>query len=671
MKKLYFLLLTFLSISVVVNAQVFIDESFDDTSIPDGWSLDGAANQWGISASIYAGGTAPEARFTHITTTNTSRFISPESDLTGYSSVMLSFKHKVFDNLGAGYSVGVATRSGGGDWNIAWEVMPDVNIGPEGKIVAIENDDVGQSDFQFCFVVDGNLNGISYWYLDDVKLFVPLDIDAEMIEITTNNSVYNAAEVTGTIKNVGVSTITELEIKWHVPTGELYTTTFSDISIGSAESYDFVCEDLFFYPPGDYELEVWISKLNGTDDMNPDDNSATKEITVVESLNVYRFPFFEEFTSSTCPPCAGFNNGFVPWCSDHEGEITLLKYQMSWPVPGDPYYTAEGGVRRTYYGVNTVPDLFGNGGDVSTSVPAVNNFFNQASQLPGYISIAGAYSLTGTVMDINANILPYQDFSNLTLYVAVFEYETTQNTGSNGETEFENVMMKMVPNASGSAVNLNNGELYEFSQSVDLAATNVEEWDDLGVVFFLQSGNKEIHQSTYGLEDYVYSNDARLSEIRVSNIPIVDFDPDVTEYNVELAEGETVIVPVTATPFAGNPSITYDYPDEVPGSVIVTVRAEDLSTTNSYTVNLTLYTGIDDSFAQSIQIFPNPTSGMVFINGVDDAEISVYDISGKLIINNSVIDGNTIDLSSQSNGIYLIKIRKDGAIATKKISLNK
>ena len=154
MKKIYLLLVVLLSLSVGLNAQIFIEEAFDDTSIPDGWSLDGSANQWGISGSIYAGGEAPEARFTHITTTNTSRFISPEVDLTGFSSVMLSFKHKLFDNLGTGYSIGIGTRSGGGAWNIAWEVFPNENIGPEGKVVAIDNSDVGQSDFQFCFVVD-------------------------------------------------------------------------------------------------------------------------------------------------------------------------------------------------------------------------------------------------------------------------------------------------------------------------------------------------------------------------------------------------------------------------------------------------------------------------------------------------------------------------------------
>jgi len=365
MKKIYFLFAFIIGLSVAVNGQIYVEEDFESLSMPpDGWSLQGYANQWGISGSVYAGGTAPEARFTHITATSTTRFISPEVDLSGQSSVMLGFNQKLFDNLGTGYSIGIATRSGGGDWNIAWEAFPTDDIGPESKLISIDNDDVGLSDFQFCFFADGNLNALSYWYLDDIKLFVPLQIDAEMVEITMTDQVYNAGEVTGTIKNVGQNNITELEIKWQVPDEEVHTTTITDLMVAPTELYDFTCSDLFFFPPGEYELEVWIAKTNGEDDMNPDDNSATKEITVLDGLSIYRVPFFEEFTASTCGPCASFNSQFVPWCEENADQIALLKYQMNWPSPGDIYYTAEGGVRKSYYGVSGVPDLFGNGGAV-------------------------------------------------------------------------------------------------------------------------------------------------------------------------------------------------------------------------------------------------------------------------------------------------------------------
>ena len=66
----------------------------------------------------------------------------------------------------------------------------------------------------------------------------------------------------------------------------------------------------------------------------------------------------ESFTSSTCGPCVAGNVNVSNVLSGfNNSDYSLLKYQMSWPGSGDPYYTAEGGDRRNYYGVNAVPDF--------------------------------------------------------------------------------------------------------------------------------------------------------------------------------------------------------------------------------------------------------------------------------------------------------------------------
>ena len=49
-------------------------------------------------------------------------------------------------------------------------------------MIAFDNEDVGAEDFQFCFFINGNLNNLSYWFMDDIKLFIPFALDAEMIE---------------------------------------------------------------------------------------------------------------------------------------------------------------------------------------------------------------------------------------------------------------------------------------------------------------------------------------------------------------------------------------------------------------------------------------------------------------------------------------------------------
>ena len=67
------------------------------------------------------------------------------------------------------------------------------------------------------------------------------------------------------------------------------------------------------------------------------------------------------------------------------------------------------------------------------------------------------------------------------------EYITTGNVSTNGETQFEHVMMKMVPGANGTTVNLTDRVPYVLNQSVNLSGTHIEGWNDLGVVVIFQN----------------------------------------------------------------------------------------------------------------------------------------------------------------------------------------
>src|SRR5512145_2956383 len=168
MKKIYFLAML-MAVSCWVSAQTFVSEDFSSGDMPPaGWTIDAHAVNWSADASTNAGGVAPEAVFFYDPSFNAaSRLISPAIDLTGYTSVKLMFKHFLDDYEGAGYSLGVATRSGGGTWNTAWSVNPTGDIGPEEIVVDITNADVGAADFQFCIYFSGNSYNLDYWYIDD------------------------------------------------------------------------------------------------------------------------------------------------------------------------------------------------------------------------------------------------------------------------------------------------------------------------------------------------------------------------------------------------------------------------------------------------------------------------------------------------------------------------
>ncbi|MCF6169783.1 MAG: T9SS type A sorting domain-containing protein [Bacteroidales bacterium] len=671
MKKIT-LLFAFLATLSFLNAQTFVDEDFSANQMPpSGWTIDGFASNWSTSASVNAGGVAPEGKFTYSQNIAVTRLISPSVDLTGETSVTLAFSHFYDDYSGAGPKLGVATRSQGGEWTSVWEINPTSDVGPENQMLTIENSDVGQSDFQFCFYLDGNFYNLDYWYVDDIELFIPFAIDAQMISITTPSILNGPSPVTGVFNNKGSNQVTSVDVSWQVDGGDIFTTSFDGLSLDLGDSYDYSCNDLFNFPVGPHVLDVWIANVNGAPDNNPDNDSLTKSINVA-SFSEQRTPLFEEFTSSTCAPCASFNAQFVPWCNTNEDDIALIKYQMNWPGSGDPYYTDEGGVRRGYYGVTWVPWLVGDGEFVSTDMGAVNSFFSASMDNPSFAAIASSHTLTGTVMDVTTTVLPYAGFDNGMVQVIVFEYETTGNVGNNGETSFEHVMMKMMPDANGTITDFTDREPVTYTQSVDLAGTNVEEWDDLGVIVIVQDQpSTAVYQSIYSVENAAFATDDNLNSMSVDGTPVPDFDPAVLDYYMELPEGSEEVPVVTAEAVDENARVVIVPANELPGTTTIDVFAEDLATHKQYTMSFSLIQGIENPLAAKVKLYPNPTKGILHISGFEKATVGVYTSTGSLVAQYDDFTGGSINVSGLSNGIYFITIQTDENIVTKKVALNR
>lgn len=670
--KRFYILLSLVSISLLTFSQAVLVEDFSSGQMPPaGWSVDGYSSQWSTSDSDNAGGSAPEGMFTWVQEVGISRLISPTIDLSEKEFITLRFPH-YFDNYsGTDPKIGVATRSGSkGPWNIVWEEAPGGDVGPELKIIEISNDDVGANDFQFCFYVDGNMYNMDYWYIDDINLYEPYELDAELSSISTPSFVNGPTEVTGKVSNFSNNFIVSLEINWQVGEGDVHSTSITGLAIGTGESYDFTCDQLFDFPIGAYDLHVWIATVNGGDDDFLDNNSLTSPVSVVSYLD-QRVPCFEEFTSSTCAPCASYNTQFVPWVANHADDITLVKYQMSWPGSGDPYYTEEGGDRRGYYGVSWVPWQVADGKQIETTIGAVNSFFDAAMVNPSFASVVGTHSINGTVIDITTTVLPFANFANNRVHIVVFENVTTQNTGNNGETEFHHVMMKMVPDADGTTVDFVDREPFTMSHQVDLAGTNVEEFDDLGVAIIVQDfGSQSIHQSAYSVEDAVFATEDRLNDVLLNGETVSGFDSDIYEYNIELPEGTTDIPLIEGIPMDDNATVIVVPATELPGTTIIDVFAEDLASHKRYVFNFTVQVGIDNPNAKEVSIYPNPSTGHFYISGIENALVSIYNITGKMVAEYKNSNGK-INAQDLSSGIYFIKIYSDQNIITKRITINK
>lgn len=666
MKKMYLILVS-IFLTGLLTGQTYLSEDFSSGQMPpDGWNALPLSSGWGISSTSNAGGTAPECKFEGFSATSTARLMSPGVDMTSTDTAILMFKHK-YIKAGTGVSIGAAIKDGTA-WIPVWELSPMNNIDAEEITIMLTGDQIASSSFKFSFYVSGSLAAVDNWYIDDIVLFTPIEFDAKMAGILTPETITQPSPIIGSIMNLGSTVISEASVSWVSYSGIVHDSTFVNLDLGLLESVDLNFDGSWVSPPGPHNLEMWINSVNGAQDMNPDNDTLVKSINF-QSVSFSSLPVFEEFTSSTCAPCASFNSGFVPWTIQNADDIVLVKYQMNWPGSGDPYYTAEGGTRRNYYGVNAVPDLFAQGDHIGASVGAATAALNAAQGQTSFYKVASDFTISGTNITIETNILPFTNAS-ARVHNVVIEKVTTGNIASNGETEFHHVMMKMMPSANGASETFISGQPNQLTYTYDLSSTNVEEYDDLLVVVMIQDyATKEIFQSSYGIEDANYSNEARLSELTLDGQLVEGFDPDVFEYDVVLPVGtaeEPVLNGVTMNDGA---LMIINMAFAIPGTASIKVFAENLIDFNEYFINYSYdYVGEGETVKDLISIYPNPAHDKLYITGLQNSDVSLLTTSGRVILQKNNFSGSEIDLSNLSRGMYIVSIKlSDGQSVRKKI----
>ena len=186
----------------------------------------------------------------------------------------------------------------------------------------------------------------------------------------------------------------------------------------------------------------------------------------VAAFGQNRLVLVEHFTQASCGPCATQNPALKTLLDANNTKVVALKYQTSWPGV-DPMNAAnptEAAARVQYYNVTGVPNsvMDGSGpGSPGTIVTTstINNRYNTAAPLnitashqwtPGYDSIQiGVFVANAGTATVSSGAA-----GSLKLHVAVIEEEVNYPSapGSNGETNFYQVMRKMVPDASGTTM---------------------------------------------------------------------------------------------------------------------------------------------------------------------------------------------------------------------------
>ena len=242
-----------------------------------------------------------------------------------------------------------------------------------------------------------------------------------------------------------------------------------------------------------------------------------------------RMVLAEEFTSATCPPCGSQNPAFDALLQQNADKIISIKYHMNWPAPGnDPMYlhnTVDNNARRSYYGIQTIPQVQMEG----------NWWDGMPSQVTQYL-INSAYNI-GSPFDIKVHheLSPNADSiyistlvqatdnvssSDMRAFVVVIEKHIHFNSppGTNGEKDFYNVMVKMLPTNTGYILpsSFSTGDYVFFSNSWKLE--NVYNNDELEVVVFIQDySSKVVFQAGVSSTDPLaplYTNDVGIKNVQ-------------------------------------------------------------------------------------------------------------------------------------------------------------
>jgi hypothetical protein len=86
-------------------------------------------------------------------------------------------------------------------------------------------------------------------------------------------------------------------------------------------------------------------------------------------------------------------------------------------------------------------------------------------------------------------------------------------------------------------------------------------------------------------------------------------------------------------------------------------------------------TQVSEEKLNQIALYPNPASTFFTLNNVlEGTTVNVIDVTGKVVVSNSVIDADktmTIETSNLSNGVYMIQLKNNGAVAHKKLVISK
>lgn len=221
--------------------------------------------------------------------------------------------------------------------------------------------------------------------------------------------------------------------------------------------------------------------------------STTSFTLSAESIS--RTVLIEEFSNTSCIPCAEASvilDGLVEEFGIEK--IVAIKYHPNFPSPIDPFYLhnpADNSARTSFYGILGIPDLWVDGtlSPPSLDESEVRADIEEELSRPSPLLLDAEYEISGGQYTVRAHVIAAQDpgYSDLVIHFVVVESKIHFDTppGINGETDFQHIMRKMLPDAAGESFTITKDDALNFERQVTIDDTWNEE--NIETIVFIQS----------------------------------------------------------------------------------------------------------------------------------------------------------------------------------------
>ncbi len=385
-------------------------------------------------------------------------------------------------------------------------------------------------------------------YIDNVSAGTQLNTDVAVVSI--NNIIPNVSYSISsnpfiiapniTIANVGKNDIsTPFTVTLTVTPG-VYQSVRTVTAINSRQTQAIIFDDLTITPGQSINLSV-TANLSG--DQNALDNTLSQYSSYLPGVK--RTVLFEEWTSSTCAPCASNNPTVDAFIGAHYDSLVAIKYHMNWPSPGnDPMYaynSTQANDRRYYYAVSSVPHVIADGvGNptypytIATSLP---DAFNARKKIGTPLALNVTTTRTGDTIQANVTVNIVSPLTTGNYYLRLSAVQRAIHyasaPGTNGEKDFYDVFRKAYPTSLGTLMPTAVGTYqYTFKYALDLVT-----WVDTAMyttAFIQNDDTKEVLNAskTRWVTLEKVANTQIANEFPGKPIPSTDVMPTIKARNI-------------------------------------------------------------------------------------------------------------------------------------------